>query len=224
MPCHIIHIAVPAAAEPREQTRLAFAQFAIGDSDLLKPKLGAPLPDVSSKRGEVIASAQLCCSALHTPILNQPSRIFPLAAEANTLALGHALGRVLVPGLVIYVSGELGAGKTTLARGVLRGLGFAGRVKSPTFTLVEVYNFSKLNFYHFDFYRFEDSRELRESGFSEYFAADAVCLVEWPERAEGLASADIRITIRLAGAGRTAEVVAETEAGELCLNRLQYSV
>jgi tRNA threonylcarbamoyladenosine biosynthesis protein TsaE len=79
-----------------------------------------------------------------------------LPTEADTLALGRALAPCLVPGLTIYLIGELGAGKTTLARGLLRGLGYAGKVKSPTFTLVEVYEVSRLYLYHFDFYRFSD--------------------------------------------------------------------
>ena len=123
--------------------------------------------------------------------------------------------------MVVYLSGELGAGKTTLARGVLRGLGYMGRVKSPTFTLVEVYNFSKLYLYHFDFYRFENPGELEESGFPDYFGPDAVCVVEWPENAPGLPPADIRIALRVTPGGRTLEMSAHTEVGKLCMERFQ---
>lgn len=144
-----------------------------------------------------------------------------LATEHDTLALGRALGAALEPGLVMYMVGDLGMGKTTLARGCLRGLGYEGRVKSPTFTLVEVYKFSRLYLYHFDFYRFDDPQELAEAGFREYFSADAVCLVEWPEKATGLPAADVRIELRAAGAGRTVDLRADTEAGRLCLSRLQ---
>src|SRR5690606_14678178 len=83
-----------------------------------------------------------------------------LPAEADTLAAGAALAAVLEPGLVIHLSGELGAGKTTFTRGLLRGLGHTGRVKSPSFSLLEPYVFSRLYLYHFDFYRFADSKEL----------------------------------------------------------------
>ena len=100
--------------------------------------------------------------------------------------MGAALAAGLEPGLTIYMSGELGAGKTTLARGILRGLGHAGRVKSPSFALVEPYTFSKLYLYHFDFYRFTDPRELGDAGFRDYFNPDSVCLVEWPENAAGM--------------------------------------
>jgi tRNA threonylcarbamoyladenosine biosynthesis protein TsaE len=143
-----------------------------------------------------------------------------LEDESATLEFGAQLARILEPGLTLYLHGELGAGKTTLARGILRGLGFTDRVKSPTFSLVELYKFSKLYLYHFDFYRFDDPREFEHTGFREYFRADAVCLVEWPEKAEGLPPADIDITIDVSGQGRTLRLGSKTEAGTLCLGRL----
>jgi tRNA threonylcarbamoyladenosine biosynthesis protein TsaE len=147
-----------------------------------------------------------------------------LATEADTLALGQALAPCIAPGLVIYLVGELGAGKTTLARGLLRGLGYAGKVKSPTFTLVEVYELSRLYLYHFDFYRFNDPRELGEAGFRAYFNPQSVCLVEWPERsnqAAGLPAADLRIVLEVAGSGRNVSLFADSEAGASCLTRFQ---
>jgi tRNA threonylcarbamoyladenosine biosynthesis protein TsaE len=146
-----------------------------------------------------------------------------LAGPEDTLALGAALGPCLRPGMVLYLSGELGAGKTTFARGILRGLGYAGKVKSPSFALVELYKVSKLYLYHFDFYRFTDPKELGEAGFREYFNPEAVCLVEWPENAAGaLPAADARILMRSAGSGRTAEIHADTETGRACLGRLEH--
>ena len=144
-----------------------------------------------------------------------------LPAEADTLALGQALGTGLTPGMVVYLVGELGAGKTTAARGVLRGLGYQGRVKSPTFTLVEVYEDSRLYLYHFDFYRFVDPQEFNKSGFREYFNPQAVCLVEWPEKAAGLPAADLRIVLHVAGTGRNVSIFADSEAGASCLKRIQ---
>ncbi|MEQ1776526.1 MAG: tRNA (adenosine(37)-N6)-threonylcarbamoyltransferase complex ATPase subunit type 1 TsaE [Burkholderiales bacterium] len=146
-----------------------------------------------------------------------------LPAEADTLALGGALAAGLAPGMVIYLIGELGAGKTTLARGVLRGLGFEGKVKSPTFTLVEVYEVSRLYLYHFDFYRFSDPRELGEAGFREYFNPQSVCLVEWPEKAVGLPAADLKVVLHVAGSGRNVSIFADSEVGNSCLKRLQTS-
>jgi tRNA threonylcarbamoyladenosine biosynthesis protein TsaE len=147
-----------------------------------------------------------------------------LADEDATVALGAALGRALDPGMVVYLSGDLGAGKTTLARGVLKGLGYAGRVRSPTFTLVEVYEFSRLYLYHFDFYRFGDPSELDEAGFREYFDPRSVCLVEWPEKAAGLPPPDLHVTLRIAGPSRQAELEAHSETGERCLTRLEQDV
>ena len=123
-----------------------------------------------------------------------------LPDAAATRALGAELARGLAPGLQLHLHGELGAGKTTLVQGLLAALGHSGRVKSPTYTLVEVYELSRLNLYHFDFYRFRDAQEWREAGFSDYFGGDAVCLVEWPEKAgDDLPPPDIDIFIEMVG-------------------------
>ena len=146
-----------------------------------------------------------------------------LPAEADTLALGAALAPGLRPGMVIYLRGDLGAGKTTLARGVLRALGVAERVKSPTFTLVEPYTVTKLYLYHFDFYRFKHSEEWVDAGLREYFNDESVCLVEWPEKAGGqLPAPDVRIEMEVDGSGRSVTLSADTEAGRNCIERLQH--
>ena len=148
-----------------------------------------------------------------------------LPDEAATLALGAALAGALEPGLVIYLRGELGAGKTTLARGALRALGHEGPVKSPTYTLVEVYELSRLHLHHFDFYRFHDPREWIDAGFRESFNGRNVSLVEWPEKADGmLPPADLEVVLELHATGRSAELTPRTKAGEECLARVAQSL
>ena len=124
--------------------------------------------------------------------------------------------------MVVYLQGELGAGKTTLARGILTALGVTGRVKSPTYTLVEPYTISSLYLYHFDFYRLKHPDEWIDAGLREYFNDAALCLVEWPEKAGGqLPKPDVTIELAVAGDGRSTTISAATEAGRNCLVRLQ---
>ncbi|WIM05533.1 MAG: tRNA (adenosine(37)-N6)-threonylcarbamoyltransferase complex ATPase subunit type 1 TsaE [Candidatus Nitricoxidivorans perseverans] len=141
-----------------------------------------------------------------------------LPDEAATLALGAALAACVLPGMVVYLDGDLGSGKTTLVRGLLRALGDAGPVKSPTYTLVELHAVSGLNLYHFDFYRFNQPEEYLDAGLDEYFSGKAVCLVEWPERAAPyLPAPDLRIRLAMRGAGREARIEAFGERGRRCL-------
>jgi tRNA threonylcarbamoyladenosine biosynthesis protein TsaE len=147
--------------------------------------------------------------------------ILTLADEAATMQLGASLGKILQGGLNIWLQGNLGAGKTTLVRGLMRGLGFTGKVKSPTYTLVEPYVISGLYLYHFDLYRFADPEEWDAAGFRDYFNTQSVCLVEWPERAGGLLPRpDIDIHLAAHGVGRRAELHAGTAIGKQCLERL----
>src|ERR671933_2953698 len=105
-----------------------------------------------------------------------------LPDAAATARLGAALAAGVAPGRVLHLSGELGTGKTTLVRGLLRALRVSGPIKSPTYTWVEPYSISRLDLYHFDFYRFDNPSAWLSSGLREYFRPDAVCIVEWPER------------------------------------------
>jgi tRNA threonylcarbamoyladenosine biosynthesis protein TsaE len=137
-----------------------------------------------------------------------------LPDEAATLRLGAALAVGVEPGRTLFLSGDLGAGKTTLVRGLLRALGVAGRVKSPTYPLVELYRLSRLHFYHFDFYRFKNEAEWQDSGFREYFNAQSACVVEWPERAGALLPAPtLAIQLDVTGTGRRARLSAPSPAG-----------
>ena len=118
----------------------------------------------------------------------------------------------------LYFRGELGSGKSTLIRGLLRSLGVQTRVKSPTYTLVELYAVSRLNLYHFDFYRFIDAREFADAGLADYFEGEGICLVEWPERAGGLLPhPDLELALDYAGDGREIRATAHSPSGEQCL-------
>lgn len=137
-----------------------------------------------------------------------------LPDEAATLSLGARLAQVLKPGWVVYLQGDLGAGKTTLVRGILRALGYAGRVKSPTYTLLESYALSKFTLQHYDLYRMIDPREWLDAGFRDDCNASTICLVEWPEKAAGLLPRpDVVIQLTVAGEGRTARIDAPSPKG-----------
>ena len=124
--------------------------------------------------------------------------------------------------MIITLRGDLGAGKTTLVRGMLRARGVDGAIKSPTYTLVEHYPASSLYFYHFDFYRFARADEWDSAGLSDYFRDDAVCIVEWPERVgDRLPAPDLGLSLSYAAdGGRDVVAIANTAAGERCLTTL----
>ena len=141
-------------------------------------------------------------------------------AEA-TEALGARLAQSLTPGIV-YLQGDLGAGKTTLTRGLLRGLGHEGRVRSPTYTLVEPYRLSGNVVYHLDLYRLADPEELEWLGLRDMLAEHALLLIEWPERGVGvLPAADLVISLEYSGSGRRAILEAASGAGEQLLAKIQ---
>ena len=151
-----------------------------------------------------------------------------LKDEGATQALGAALARVLMPGLSIHLRGDLGAGKTFLTRALLHAAGHKGRVKSPTYTLVEPYTIrlggQPVELMHFDLYRMGSPDEFIEAGFREHFGTGKVCVVEWPEQAAGLIpSADIEVILTASGEGRTVELRAHSDLGASCLEKLHLS-
>ena len=131
-----------------------------------------------------------------------------LADEAATLALGAELAGWGLTQELVHLHGDLGAGKTTLARGFLRALGHLGAVKSPTYTLLESYELGGLQVFHFDFYRIFDPRELDYVGIDDLMAAPAVKLVEWPAKAgDKLPAPDVEVRLQLAEPARRVRIV-----------------
>jgi tRNA threonylcarbamoyladenosine biosynthesis protein TsaE len=148
---------------------------------------------------------------------------FDVPDEAAMLALGQQVARALADsnGCMIHLHGELGAGKTTLVRCILQTLGVTGRVKSPTYTLVEPYELGDKTAYHLDLYRLADPEELEFLGIRDYMVPNTILFVEWPERGEGvLPPADVHIRINYEGAGRKVLI----EPGEGGRNQWIYSL
>ena len=148
-----------------------------------------------------------------------------LPDEAATRRLGVQLAQALPRGgqapLLVTLAGPLGAGKTCLVRAMLRGLGYAGAVRSPTYTLLEPYDFDDFSVVHLDLYRLSDPGELEYLGLDDHFAAGHVLLVEWPERAgDALPAADLAVKLDYAGPGRTGELFPGSPAGQALLQRL----
>ncbi|MBS3666960.1 MULTISPECIES: tRNA (adenosine(37)-N6)-threonylcarbamoyltransferase complex ATPase subunit type 1 TsaE [Halomonadaceae] len=145
-----------------------------------------------------------------------------LDSEEAQVAFGEALGQVLQGRGLVYLEGELGAGKTTLTRGILRAYGHLGAVKSPTYTLVEPYELGSQRIYHLDLYRLSDPEELEFIGGRDVLADDALSIIEWPSRGEGwLPAPDLRLTLEVMGQGRLVSLAPGSDQGERILAALQ---
>nr|WP_245832120.1 tRNA (adenosine(37)-N6)-threonylcarbamoyltransferase complex ATPase subunit type 1 TsaE [Solemya velesiana gill symbiont] len=145
--------------------------------------------------------------------------------EANTPDQQEALGGILADACpercVIYLEGNLGAGKTTLVRGFLRSMGYEGAVKSPTYTLLEPYDLGSRSCYHFDLYRLSDPGELEYLGIRDLLEENAILLIEWPEKGVGeLPPADLWVHIHYQGEGRRLELVSETPSGSKVIEEI----
>jgi tRNA threonylcarbamoyladenosine biosynthesis protein TsaE len=144
-----------------------------------------------------------------------------LEDEAATVAMGNQLAALLRAGGVIYLHGDLGAGKTTLSRGIVQGLGHSGKVKSPTYTLVEPYELADINVYHFDLYRLGDPEELEYMGIRDYFNTQSVCIIEWPEKGQGFIPVpDLDVVMRYDGQAREISLNARSSRGQAMIEKL----
>ena len=141
-----------------------------------------------------------------------------------TIAYGAKLAQVIQQleiSIIAYLNGNLGAGKTTLTRGFVQGMGHQGNVKSPTYTLVEPYDLTPWQVYHFDLYRLADPEELEYMGIRDYFIGKSCAFIEWPEKGQGiLPTADLIINLSYSGEQRQLELVANSAKGQQVLTLL----
>ena len=193
-----------------------FREIDVADTYCLKSKLMSPRAYLRCKCSAI---ELLRIRVLHS---QDDSRInLNLPDEHATISLAHRLAAQLKPGMVIYLHGNLGAGKTTLVRGVLEALGYPGRVKSPTYTLVEPYHIAGLDLRHFDLYRMHDAHEWDSAGFRDEFDGHNIFFIEWPEKAQNqIPQADVEIVLDILHRGRNAKIHANTEIGKQCTANL----
>ncbi|MBP6406172.1 MAG: tRNA (adenosine(37)-N6)-threonylcarbamoyltransferase complex ATPase subunit type 1 TsaE [Ramlibacter sp.] len=205
------------ASQPGAQTGLGRGQIHTGHADLGKSQRTGPCPDVFHQTRTV----DLTAAERHAPIVEtMPTRVLAWPAEDDTRAFAQRLaGSPAVRNAFIELHGDLGAGKTTLVRHLLRALGVQGRVKSPTYAVVEPHEAPGLAIWHFDFYRFTDPREWEDAGFRDVFASPGLKLAEWPQNAAPvLPVADLVIRIQAGpNDARTATLTAQTATGRTLL-------
>lgn len=183
---HIVHTAVKTLRQPVQQSSLGFRQVDTSDANLGKSKLTGPFPNLSD---------ELRAIETHLPIVKTLS--FQDEGDTQIFA-AHLAAQPALGNALIELRGDLGVGKTTLARHLLQAMGVRGRIKSPSYAIVEAYALASCQIWHFDFYRFKDPNEWEEAGFRDIFASKGLKLVEWPEKAEGLLpEADLAIHLEL---------------------------
>lgn len=146
-----------------------------------------------------------------------------LPDHTATEQLGHTLSQALTSGMVVYLEGVLGAGKTTLTRGLLAGFGYSGTVKSPTYTLVEPYEFEEFTVYHFDLYRLADPEELDYMGIRDYFTDTSIAIIEWPARGAGfIAAPDLIVRLEVERGARRAYLQSQSPRGLQLIEGLSH--
>ncbi|MBC7467997.1 MAG: tRNA (adenosine(37)-N6)-threonylcarbamoyltransferase complex ATPase subunit type 1 TsaE [Ramlibacter sp.] len=198
--------------QPGRKTRLGRGQIDAGHADLGKSAITGPLGHPCHQ----LRTVDLTAAERHPPIVERGSRALAWSGEDDTRTFAARLAaHPAIANAFIELHGELGAGKTTLVRHLLRALGVQGRIKSPTYAVVEPYEMSGLSIWHFDFYRFNDPREWEDAGFRDLFASPGLKLAEWPENAGALLPvADLVIRIDVsADDTRAVTLAAQTAIG-----------
>ena len=153
-------------------------------------------------------------------MVNDKIEVF-LTSDTDTVHWGEKVGHALAGRGIVYLYGELGAGKTTFCRGILRSYAYLGSVKSPTYTIIEPYELASARIFHFDLYRLMQADEWHNLGAEAYFSGQAICLVEWPQRAaEYLPPGDLAITLVYAQEGRKMEIKALSDYGRKIVKAL----
>jgi tRNA threonylcarbamoyladenosine biosynthesis protein TsaE len=212
-----MHVTMEPTGQPVAQTGLGRRQIHTSHANLGKSGLTGPCPDVFHQTRTV----DLTAAERHPPIVGTaPPQLLAWATEDDTRAFAQRLaGSPALRNAFIELHGDLGAGKTTLVRHLLRALGVQGRVKSPTYAVVEPHEVPGLAIWHFDFYRFTDPREWEDAGFRDVFASPGLKLAEWPQNAAPvlpLADLVIRLDV-LADDARAAVLTAQTATGQALL-------
>jgi tRNA threonylcarbamoyladenosine biosynthesis protein TsaE len=185
--------------KPGQQTGFRRRKIDACHADLGKSERACPFPDFRDPQRTIALTAV----DHHAPIVGTPSSPLLWAGEEDTRAFADRLAsHPAIAGAFIALHGDLGAGKTTLVRHLLRALGVQGRIKSPTYAVVEPYELPSQPVWHFDFYRFDDAREWEDAGFRDIFAGPGLKIAEWPEKAAALLpAADLDVHIVLGDDG-----------------------
>lgn len=209
---------MPAKRQPLQQAIFRRREIGVADTHGLEAQCIGPSAYLLGQRVIIYLMRN---PALH---VHDDSLIsINLADEDATAELARRLSKCIRPGMVIYLHGDLGAGKTTLVRGILRALGYSGRVKSPTYTLVEPYHIAEsgLDIRHFDLYRLRNKEEWEAAGFRDEFDKHNIFFIEWPEHALGLIPpADLKISLEILAHGRHVKIETCTPTGRECLKPL----
>ena len=202
-----------AVTKPCEKTGLRARKIHTGHADLGKSQIAGPGAHLANQP----RTFDLTAVERHAPIVGTPSSPLVWEGEDGTRAFAQRLAaQPAIANAFIALHGDLGAGKTTLVRHLLRALGAQGRIKSPTYAVVEPYDLPGLEAWHFDFYRFEDEKEWEDAGFRDIFAGPGLKIAEWPEKAGGLlprADLDIHIAMGDADDRRNVRLQANTPVG-----------